>query len=144
MLSRALAAALLGPAGGRLLRLRQHRRRVRRAGRDRAAGPRREVRRRQERGRRPDAARSSRAGASRRSSGAGPTRSSCSPSSSRASRLGRAQVRVHQQIYDECNKHDILFLLEPMHFPYNGNGEKEAKECPRAQGEDGHRDGPLS
>ncbi|MCU0706584.1 MAG: tagatose-bisphosphate aldolase, partial [Fimbriiglobus sp.] len=28
------------------------------------------------------------------------------------------------QIHDECLKHDILFLLEPLHFPYNGEDAK--------------------
>ena len=32
------------------------------------------------------------------------------------------------QIYDECIKHDILFLLEPLHFPYKVNGVEETKE----------------
>ncbi len=32
------------------------------------------------------------------------------------------------QIYDECIKHDILFLLEPLHFPYKINGTEETKE----------------
>ena len=27
-------------------------------------------------------------------------------------------------IYNECVKHDILFLLEPLHFPYNGEDAK--------------------
>ncbi len=28
------------------------------------------------------------------------------------------------QMHDECIKHDILFLLEPLHFPYNGEDAK--------------------
>ena len=28
------------------------------------------------------------------------------------------------QLHDECIKHDILFLLEPLHFPYNGEDAK--------------------
>ncbi len=28
------------------------------------------------------------------------------------------------QMHDECLKHDILFLLEPLHFPYNGEDAK--------------------
>jgi tagatose 1,6-diphosphate aldolase len=31
-------------------------------------------------------------------------------------------------IYEECVKHDILFLLEPIHFPYKVNGVEESKE----------------
>ena len=33
------------------------------------------------------------------------------------------------QIYDECVKHDILFLLEPLHFPIKTNGVEEAKDA---------------
>jgi len=32
------------------------------------------------------------------------------------------------QIYDECIKHDILFLLEPLHFPMKINGVEEPKD----------------
>jgi tagatose 1,6-diphosphate aldolase len=32
-------------------------------------------------------------------------------------------------IYNECIKHDILFLLEPLHFGYKVNGEMETKEA---------------
>src|SRR4030095_11982813 len=31
-----------------------------------------------------------------------------------------------RRVYDECIEHDILFLLEPIHFPYNG--EKDGAE----------------
>lgn len=34
-----------------------------------------------------------------------------------------------RQIYNECVKHDILFLLEPLHFGYKVNGEMETKEA---------------
>jgi tagatose 1,6-diphosphate aldolase len=34
-----------------------------------------------------------------------------------------------QHIYEECVKHDILFLLEPIHFPYKVNGVEESKEA---------------
>jgi len=30
------------------------------------------------------------------------------------------QFSLIQQIYADCQKYDILFLLEPVHFPYNG------------------------
>ncbi len=30
------------------------------------------------------------------------------------------QLAFTQHIYEECKKHDILFLLEPIAFPYNG------------------------
>jgi len=33
-----------------------------------------------------------------------------------------------RQIYDECVKHDILFLLEPLHFAYKVGGVEEAKD----------------
>lgn len=33
-----------------------------------------------------------------------------------------------QRIYEECVQHDILFLLEPIHFPYKVNGVEESKE----------------
>jgi tagatose 1,6-diphosphate aldolase len=33
-----------------------------------------------------------------------------------------------RQIYNECIKHDILFLLEPLHFGYKVNGTMEAKD----------------
>ena len=33
-----------------------------------------------------------------------------------------------QQIHDECLKHDILFLLEPLHFGYKVDGVEEAKD----------------
>ncbi|MFO0824114.1 MAG: tagatose 1,6-diphosphate aldolase [Gemmataceae bacterium] len=33
-----------------------------------------------------------------------------------------------KMIYDECIKHDILFLLEPLHFGYKVNGTMETKE----------------
>lgn len=32
------------------------------------------------------------------------------------------------QIHDECIKHDILFLLEPLHFPMKIDGTEEAKD----------------
>jgi tagatose 1,6-diphosphate aldolase len=31
-------------------------------------------------------------------------------------------------VYEECIKHDILFLLEPIHFPYKIGGVEEPKE----------------
>ncbi len=34
-----------------------------------------------------------------------------------------------RQIYNECIKHDILFLLEPLHFGYKVNGTAEAKDA---------------
>jgi tagatose 1,6-diphosphate aldolase len=33
-----------------------------------------------------------------------------------------------QLVYEECIKHDILFLLEPIHFPYKIAGVEEAKD----------------
>jgi tagatose 1,6-diphosphate aldolase len=33
-----------------------------------------------------------------------------------------------RQVYEECVKHDILFLLEPIHFPYKVNGTDEAPD----------------
>src|SRR5215213_6471184 len=33
-----------------------------------------------------------------------------------------------KQIHDECIKHDILFLLEPLHFAYKVDGVEEAKD----------------
>ena len=34
-----------------------------------------------------------------------------------------------RQIYDQCIHNDILFLLEPLHFPYKVNGVEESKEA---------------
>ena len=34
-----------------------------------------------------------------------------------------------KQIHDACIEHDILFLLEPIHFPYKVNGQEETKEA---------------
>jgi tagatose 1,6-diphosphate aldolase len=34
-----------------------------------------------------------------------------------------------RQIHDECIKHDILFLLEPLHFAYKVGGNEESKEA---------------
>jgi tagatose 1,6-diphosphate aldolase len=34
-----------------------------------------------------------------------------------------------RQIHDECLKHDILFLLEPLHFAYKVGGTEESKEA---------------
>ncbi len=34
-----------------------------------------------------------------------------------------------RRIHDECVQHDILFLLEPIHFPYKVNGVEESKEA---------------
>jgi tagatose 1,6-diphosphate aldolase len=34
-----------------------------------------------------------------------------------------------KQMHDECLKHDILCLLEPLHFPYKVNGVEESKEA---------------
>ncbi len=36
-----------------------------------------------------------------------------------------------REIYDECVAHDILFLLEPIHFPYNGEDDKSASKLAR-------------
>ena len=36
------------------------------------------------------------------------------------------QLQLVQQVYDECKKHDILMLLEPIAFPYDGE-KKDAK-----------------
>jgi tagatose 1,6-diphosphate aldolase len=36
-----------------------------------------------------------------------------------------------RQIYDECVKHDILFLLEPIHFPYNGEKDDSPTKIAR-------------
>jgi tagatose 1,6-diphosphate aldolase len=36
-----------------------------------------------------------------------------------------------RQIHDECIKHDILFLLEPIHFPYNGEDDKSQSKIAR-------------
>jgi len=36
------------------------------------------------------------------------------------------QFRLIQQVYEECQKHDILFLLEPVAFPFGG----EKKDSP--------------
>ena len=33
-----------------------------------------------------------------------------------------------RQIYEQCIQHDILFLLEPLHFAYKVNGAEEAKD----------------
>lgn len=38
-----------------------------------------------------------------------------------------------RQIYDACIEHDILFLLEPIHFPYKVNGQDETKEAVAAR-----------
>jgi len=32
-------------------------------------------------------------------------------------------------IHDQCQEHDILFLLEPIHFPYKVGGQEESKEA---------------
>ncbi|MBA4187461.1 MAG: tagatose-bisphosphate aldolase [Planctomycetaceae bacterium] len=37
------------------------------------------------------------------------------------------------QIYNECIQHDILFLLEPLHFPMKINGTVEAKDVVAAR-----------
>lgn len=36
-----------------------------------------------------------------------------------------------RQIYNECVKHDILFLLEPIHFPYNGEKDDSPSKIAR-------------
>jgi tagatose 1,6-diphosphate aldolase len=36
-----------------------------------------------------------------------------------------------RSIYEECIKHDILFLLEPIHFPYNGEKEDSPSKIAR-------------
>jgi tagatose 1,6-diphosphate aldolase len=33
-----------------------------------------------------------------------------------------------RRVYEECIQHDILFLLEPIHFPYKVKGAEESKE----------------
>jgi tagatose 1,6-diphosphate aldolase len=33
-----------------------------------------------------------------------------------------------RQMYEQCIQHDILFLLEPLHFAYKVNGTEEAKD----------------
>jgi tagatose 1,6-diphosphate aldolase len=38
-----------------------------------------------------------------------------------------------KQIHDECIRHDILCLLEPLHFPYKVNGAEESKEAVAAR-----------
>jgi tagatose 1,6-diphosphate aldolase len=35
------------------------------------------------------------------------------------------------QIHDECLKHDILFLLEPIHFPFGGEDDKSPSKIAR-------------
>jgi tagatose 1,6-diphosphate aldolase len=35
------------------------------------------------------------------------------------------------EIYNECIKHDILFLLEPIHFAYNGEDDKSPSKITR-------------
>ena len=34
-----------------------------------------------------------------------------------------------RQMYEQCIEHDILFLLEPLHFAYKVNGVEESKEA---------------
>jgi tagatose 1,6-diphosphate aldolase len=36
-----------------------------------------------------------------------------------------------RQVYEACVEHDILFLLEPIHFPYNGEDDKSASKLAR-------------
>ena len=36
-----------------------------------------------------------------------------------------------RQIYNDCVKHDILFLLEPIHFPYNGEKDDSPSKIAR-------------
>jgi len=36
-----------------------------------------------------------------------------------------------RRIHDECVAHDILFLLEPIHFPYNGEDDKSESKIKR-------------
>jgi tagatose 1,6-diphosphate aldolase len=36
-----------------------------------------------------------------------------------------------RQIYEECIEHDILFLLEPIHFPYNGEKDDSPSKIAR-------------
>jgi tagatose 1,6-diphosphate aldolase len=38
------------------------------------------------------------------------------------------QFAFVEQVYNECKKNDILFLLEPVSFPFNQKGEKEDKK----------------
>ena len=49
-------------------------------------------------------------------------------------RLGRAQLRVHpSRSTTSASKHDILFLLEPIHFPYNGEKDDSESIARRAR-----------
>ena len=36
-----------------------------------------------------------------------------------------------RQVYEACVEHDILFLLEPIHFPYNGERDDSASKIQR-------------
>jgi tagatose 1,6-diphosphate aldolase len=36
-----------------------------------------------------------------------------------------------RQMYEDCIKHDILFLLEPIHFPYNGEADGAPSQVAR-------------
>ncbi|OWK37454.1 tagatose 1,6-diphosphate aldolase [Fimbriiglobus ruber] len=36
-----------------------------------------------------------------------------------------------RKMYEDCIAHDILFLLEPIHFPYNGEDEKSPSKIAR-------------
>jgi tagatose 1,6-diphosphate aldolase len=38
-----------------------------------------------------------------------------------------------RRVYEECVRHDILFLLEPIHFPYKVGGQEETKEAVAAR-----------
>ncbi len=141
MLSPGARPALLRAARRRLLRLRQHRRGVRGAGQHRVAHPRREVRRRQERGRR------RRCGEVEPGWGVGKIKR-CGADAVKLlaqfepDELDSAERNFEftMQIYDECIKHDILFLLEPLHFAIRPTASRRTKEQGRGpQGEDGDR-----
>jgi len=49
---------------------------------------------------------------------------------------GEAESAEHnfeltRQVYDECVQHDVLFLLEPIHFAYNGEADDSASKIAR-------------
>ena len=134
MLSRALVAALLRAARGRLLRLLEHRRGVR--GARRAPGC---------------SIRVEKSGAGKNAAGAPCGEVEPGWGVAKIKRCGADAVKLlaqfepgeldsaeqnfefTRQIYDECIKHDILFLLEPIHFPYNGETEGAEASVARAR-----------
>lgn len=40
-------------------------------------------------------------------------------------------LELTRKIYEQCIAHDILFLLEPIHFPYNGEDDKSPSKLAR-------------